>query len=237
MQQDNNRINLILEKYKYLYLNKDLILAPCIEEKSDEDFYLNKSISSNVVECFKDFIMDNKSIENTDLYNYIEFIKNNCFFYPENAYKINKLKEKRKLNIYLRRIPTFSVWKILDYIREYYCYDDKILKELDIYYNLERYILTEINWTSGYYLNRTDYEAYFNKITLFPTTYIIARGDHLENGDFTIFNYSGNEYESENNCLDFNIEKCERVINVLPENKKKNLYSELKTSRIKKLTK
>ena len=237
MQQDDNRIKLILEKYKYLYLNKDLILALCIEKKSDGNFYLNKSVDSSIVECYKNFIMDNKTVDKTDLYNYIEFIKNNSYYYPDYAYRINKLRERRKLNIYLRNIPTFSVWKILDYIREYYCYDDKILKELDIYYNIERFVLIGSDWTSGYFLNVKDWDNNFNKLSLFPSTYIIARGDYLENGDFTIFNYPGNEYEREDNYLEFNFDKCNSIVDGLTLDENKKLYSELNTFKIKKLQK
>ncbi len=237
MQQDDNKNDLFLKKYKYLYDNKEIILAQNIEKSKDNNLFLSKNFDSKFIICFKDFIMGDCSIEKTDLYNYIEFIKSNSFYGPMFQNIIDEFKKHRKLNIYLRTIPTFSVWKILDYVRNWYFDCEEITNELDKYYNLDRYMITGIDWHSGYYLSKYDLDNYYENLGAFPTTYIIARGDFLENGDFTIFNYCGNEFELEDNYLAVNSNIGDTNEVNIDIDLKKNIYSTIYSSHIKKYAK
>lgn len=237
MQQDDYKKELILEKYKYLYDNKEFILACAIEENKYGNYFLNKNIDLSMIACYKDFLINQKKINETELYAYTEFIKNNSFFNPMLIDKINELKNQRKLNLYLRNIPTFSVWKILDYVRNWYYDDKEILNVLDTYYNLDRFMLTGIDWESGYYLNELDIDKKLDKLNMFPTTYVIARGDNLANGEFTIFNYCCNEYEEEANYLAFDKNNCTKKGEYLNIDLKNKIYTEIYALKVKKLLK
>ena len=182
----------LIRRYSYLYENKELILAMCINvvevkpnkrkqeleklkreykklsadkmiinnvettiknvDGSTYEYYLFKDVSSEIVDLYEDFLLGNLPLEETGLYKHIEGVKNSPVYLEGFNNMINALEEKRKKNMHLKNIPTFTVWKILSYVRRKNINNKLALEILDKYYNLDRYMLTRYNFQSGYYL-------------------------------------------------------------------------------------
>ncbi len=213
----------LIRRYSYLYENKELILAMCINivedkpnkrkyEKSPYDktktnkqivdslenviknmnestykYYLFKDVNPEIVELYEDFILGDLPFEETDLYRHIEAVKNNQVYLEAFNNIINALEYQRQKNMHLKKMPTFTVWKILSYVRRKHINNDTILKVLDKYYNLDRYMLTNYNYQSGYYIT----EEELNEDYTFPDPEVYTGN--------IIFKYIGNEYEEEDN--------------------------------------
>ncbi|MDD7132005.1 MAG: hypothetical protein PUH84_02685 [Firmicutes bacterium] len=222
----------LIRRYSYLYENKELILAMCINivedkpnerkqelekikrkyEKSPYDktktnkqivdslenviknmnestykYYLFKDVNPEIVELYEDFILGDLPLEETDLYRHIEAVKNNQVYLEAFNNIINALEYQRQKNMHLKKMPTFTVWKILSYVRRKHINNDTILKVLDKYYNLDRYMLTNYNYQSGYYIT----EEELNEDYTFPNPEVYTGN--------IIFKYIGNEYEEEDN--------------------------------------
>lgn len=222
----------LIRRYSYLYENKELILAMCINivedkpnkrkqelekikrkyEKSPYDktktnkqivdslenviknmnestykYYLFKDVNPEIVELYEDFILGDLPLEETDLYRHIEAVKNNQVYLEAFNNIINALEYQRQKNMHLKKMSTFTVWKILSYVRRKHINNDTILKVLDKYYNLDRYMLTNYNYQSGYYIT----EEELNEDYTFPDPEVYTGN--------IIFKYIGNEYEEEDN--------------------------------------
>jgi len=217
----------LIRRYSYLYENKELILAMCINvveikpnERKQEleklkreykklsadkmiinnvettiknvdgstyEYYLFKDVSSEIVDLYEDFLLGNLPLEETGLYKHIEGVKNSPVYLEGFNNMINALEENRNKNMHLKNIPTFTVWKILSYVRRKNINNKLALEILDKYYNLDRYMLTRYNFQSGYYLMSEE----LNDDYKLPDTDI--------NTGIIMFKYPGNKYEEEDN--------------------------------------
>ena len=155
--------------------------------ESTYKYYLFKDVNPEIVELYEDFILGDLPLEETDLYRHIEAVKNNQVYLEAFNNIINALEYQRQKNMHLKKMPTFTVWKILSYVRRKHINNDTILKVLDKYYNLDRYMLTNYNYQSGYYIT----EEELNEDYTFPDPEVYTGN--------IIFKYIGNEYEEEDN--------------------------------------
>ena len=82
----------LVNRYRYLYENAYFILAPYMHEETEEEYekrleqkriygdytctepliYLNINILDNINSIFEEFLLSDKSIENTSLYKFVE---------------------------------------------------------------------------------------------------------------------------------------------------------------------
>ncbi len=217
----------LIRRYSYLYENKELILAMCINivevkpnkrkeelerlkkkykklsadgeiidnvetaikniDGSTYEYYLFKDVSSEIVDLYEDFLLGDLQVEETELYKHIEGVKNSPVYLEGFNNMINSLEEKRSKNMHLKNIPTFTVWKILSYVRRKNIDNKLILEVLDKYYNLDRYMLTRYDFQSGYYIREEELSDDYE----FPITDISASS--------VMFKYYGNKYEEEDN--------------------------------------
>ena len=138
--------------------------------------YLFRKVYDNIVNAYEEFLFTDENIENTVLYKHIESLKNNPGYYESVQDYINRLEERRQNNHWLKRIPTFTVWKILTYVRDKNLNNAVILEALEKYYNLDRYIITGVNWESGYKLLQIDYEEKEEELDRFSSPILIGEG-------------------------------------------------------------
>ena len=226
----------LLRRYKYLYENKELILANCIIydiekkyikkqlkklrasirkiNKTDENAilinsiiskykydlktpkpYLSSKISEDYVDMMEELILGDIELEETKLYKFIESIKENKEVLSNYNNMINDLEERRKKNKHLKNIPTFTVWKILSYVRKKYADNDVVLAALDKYYNIERFIIANDDCTYGYYIPEDEENISYD----YPSSELYASAC----GNAVVFNYRGNEFEEEDEYHDF----------------------------------
>lgn len=284
----------LMKRYLYLYDNKELILALCInygiEEKHykeeikqttkllhsieegkghselktiqiellsnlleglNEDLhkpklYLFAKVNDEIVDAYEEFLFTDQNIEDTILYKHIEALKNNPLFLESVQDSINRLEEKRQNNMHLKRIPTFTVWKILTYVKNRNKDNSAVLEALEKYYNIDRYMLTGINWKSGYKFLSIDYNSE-EKPSFFPNSMLIGESNIGGQYSAVIFHYPGNEYEEEDDyfafdwCLEFekqpsnNYSKTNFMaalvsMPMLPEELKKEMFEKVKSS-------
>lgn len=211
--------NEIIKRYMYLYQNKELILALCINVGIEEDrlnkqiknsknilkknkivkenvdicnifkqkirdyslelkygkYYLMGNVSNDIVSMFEEFLFSDNSMESLNLYKHIEAVKCSEKYVESFNYLIESLEERRKFNILLKKIPTFTVWKILSYVQRKNKYNIIIEKALDKYYNLDRYVSYLDDSKAGYYVKEDDYleEEMYHK---YPNSIIMNDG-------------------------------------------------------------
>ena len=157
-----------------------------------ENYYLMSRVNKDIVSMFEDFLFSDDMMENSNLYKHIEAVKLNRKFLDIFNYSIELLEERRQTNIQLRKLPTFTVWRILSYVRNNKG-NKKILNALDKYYNLDRFIIAEDDCTTGYYMTESDYED-SERYYKYPNDIIIA-------GGIIILSYK-NCFEEEDNYFD-----------------------------------
>ena len=256
---DNNLIQEeLMKRYLYLYDNKELILALCINygirenyykeqiktknalkkklkkqfKQSKENFnqtitnneiynlllsayedekelkepkpYLYAKVSDDIVNAYEEFLFTDGNIEDTILYKHIETLKNSPKFLETVEESINNLEERRQKNKYLKKIPTFTVWKILTYVKNKNKDNATELKALEKYYNIDRYIITGVNWESGYKLCEADYES-GEKLSKLPNPRLIGESNIGGEYNAVIFDYPGNELEEEDDYSVFDL--------------------------------
>lgn len=158
-----------------------------------ENYYLMSRVNKDIVSMFEDFLFSDDMMENSNLYKHIEAVKLNRKFLDIFNYSIELLEERRQTNIQLRKLPTFTVWRILSYVRRNNKENKKILNALDKYYNLDRFIIAEDDCTTGYYMTESDYED-SERYYKYPNDIIIA-------GGIIILSYK-NCFEEEDNYFD-----------------------------------
>lgn len=158
-----------------------------------ENYYLMSRVNKDIVSMFEDFLFSDDMMENSNLYKHIEAVKLNRKFLDIFNYLIELLEERRQTNIQLRKLPTFTVWRILSYVRRNNKGNKKILNALDKYYNLDRFIIAEDDCTTGYYMTESDYED-SERYYKYPNDIIIA-------GGIIILSYK-NCFEEEDNYFD-----------------------------------
>ena len=158
-----------------------------------ENYYLMSRVNKDIVSMFEDFLFSDDMMENSNLYKHIEAVKLNRNYLDVFNYSIELLEERRQTNIQLRKLPTFTVWRILSYVRKNNKGNKKILNALDKYYNLDRFIIAEDDCTTGYYMTESDYED-SERYYKYPNDIIIA-------GGIIISSYK-NCFEEEDNYFD-----------------------------------
>lgn len=177
---------------------KDLMITcmnDMIKKLNMTDYYLCKEINEELSNAFEEFILGDKSIEETSLFKHIESVKKSDYYLILFNELIEELENRRKKNMHLSKVPTFTVWKILTYVRRKNL-NNKIVKEaLDKYYNLERYFLIGDDSNYGFIIPKGVSEEFPN----YPSTDIITYGKY----GGIISAYRNNEFETEDDYYNF----------------------------------
>ncbi len=236
----------LIRRYEYLLMNKELILAMCINYgiekdrykrtvkrlkeliKSMEDkrltceeeslrrlaiaaindcrekldvpqVYLFSKVSDEIVNAFEEFLFTDGNIEDTILYKHIEALKSNPDYLTSVNILIDKLEDRRLGSIYLIQVPTFTVWKILSYVRRKNKDNKAILDALDKYYNIERYMISGVDYNSGYVVGEDETLENGYDLSVFPTTSIYSEVNFGKEWNAIAADYPGNEFEEEDN--------------------------------------
>ena len=157
--------------------------------------YLSATPSKEYIDMLEEFILGDLEIEDTELYNVIENIKNNKEELSRYNNMIEELEERREKNPHTKKMPAFTVWKILSYVRERYEDNSTVTFALQKYYNLERYVLFDDDSIYGYYVAESHHGVPFDK-------YPNASTFGSFNGSCVEKVYRGNEYEKEDKYFD-----------------------------------
>lgn len=153
-----------------------------------EKYYLMANVNDSIVDMYEDFLFSDKEMEELDLYKHIEGVKNSEYLDVFNTL-IENLETRRKRNFYLKKVPTFTVWKILSYVRRKNIDNRLVLDALDKYYNIDRFMLTGDNYESGYKLLESDiYRLGEGSLVKYPSTILMTGGiiNNFENNSFEI---------------------------------------------------
>lgn len=153
-----------------------------------EKYYLMANVNDSIVDMYEDFLFSDKEMEELDLYKHIEGVKNSKYLDVFNTL-IENLETRRKRNFYLKKVPTFTVWKILSYVRRKNIDNRLVLDALDKYYNIDRFMLTGDNYESGYKLLESDiYRLGEYCLVKYPSTILMTGGiiNNFENNSFEI---------------------------------------------------
>ena len=128
-------------------------------ELNTEKYYLMANVNDSIVAMFEDFLFSDSAMEKLDLYNHVEAVKINKNYLEAFNLAIELLEERRNCNMQLKNLPTFTVWKILSYVRRKNTNNKILLTALDKYYNIDRFIITGEDCISGYNLLEYDYNS------------------------------------------------------------------------------
>lgn len=153
-----------------------------------EKYYLMANVNDSIVDMYEDFLFSDKEMEELDLYKHIEGVKNSKYLDVFNTL-IENLESRRKRNFYLKKVPTFTVWKILSYVRRKNIDNRLVLDALDKYYNIDRFMLTGDNYESGYKLLESDINRLGEYcLVKYPSTILMTGGiiNDFENNSFEI---------------------------------------------------
>jgi len=143
--------------------------------------YLFATVSDDIVNVYEEFLFTDENMENTVLYKHIESLKNSPILLKNVQESIERLEERRQKNQWLKKIETFTVWKILTYVKNNNLKNAVVLDALEKYYNLDRYMLTGINWESGYKLLKIDYEEKEEELNRFLSSTLMLEGSVANN--------------------------------------------------------
>lgn len=159
-----------------------------------EKYYLMANVNDSIVDMYEDFLFSDKEMEELDLYKYIEGVKNSKYLDVFNTL-IENLGTRRKRNFHLKKVPTFTVWKILSYVRRKNIDNRLVLDALDKYYNIDRFMLTGDNYESGYKLLESDINRLGEYcLVKYPSTILMTGG--------IINDFENNSFEIEDDCYD-----------------------------------
>ena len=153
-----------------------------------EKYYLMANVNDSIVDMYEDFLFSDKEMEELDLYKHIEGVKNSKYLDVFNTL-IENLETRRKRNFHLKKVPTFTVWKILSYVRRKNIDNRLVLDALDNYYNIDRFMLTGDNYESGYKLLESDINRLGEYcLVKYPSTILMTGGiiNDFENNSFEI---------------------------------------------------
>lgn len=153
-----------------------------------EKYYLMANVNDSIVDMYEDFLFSDKEMKELDLYKHIEGVKNSKYLDVFNTL-IENLETRRKRNFHLKKVPTFTVWKILSYVRRKNIDNRLVLDALDKYYNIDRFMLTGDNYESGYKLLESDiYRLGEGSLVKYPSTILMTGGiiNDFENNSFEI---------------------------------------------------
>lgn len=181
------------DRYKCLYENAQFLLAPFMYEQTEKEFndlnekskklklpviyhpliYL-KTPNIRLLRMLEEALLGAKLLENTDLYKYINYNKNNKEYiqYYKKGLELLEKKNNDKLEILKDKL---DIWNILTLIRKYISNQsisasikENKLKAMDEYFRIARYKNDGKVWTSGYHLNFHDAKN-FEKLSFTPS--------------------------------------------------------------------
>lgn len=142
-------------------------------ELNTEKYYLMSNVNDNVVSMFEDFLFSDFDMEELDLYKHIEAVKSDEKYLGAFNYLIEQLEDRRNCNANLSNIPTFTVWKILSYVRRKNSNNKILLDALDKYYNIDRFVISNSDCISGYRFLECDYDKLSEDIlNKYPNVFI-----------------------------------------------------------------
>lgn len=180
-------------------------------------YYLFSNVDKNIISLIEEVIFTDKDIENTILYRYIKELKNSNKYYEDAQNKIYNLKKRYENNQSLKEENPLTVWKLLTYVRKNNLSNNTLLKALDKYFNIDRYIKTEIDWKSGYILLEEDIkenEEFLNN-EIYNNSIVIKYGNEYSG----IMLKKTNTYEEEDKYYLTEVEEYE-----LKNSNQKKLY-------------
>lgn len=179
----------------------DDIICSLYSELGKEKYYLCIDVDDEIISAYEEFLFSDCPIEYTVLYKHIEGLKNSPIYLESVNDMINSLEERRTYNKWLSKIPTFTVWKILDYVRLKYLNNKVVLGALDKYYNIDRTVMTGLDSVCGYKMFG---EECFDdeKLSKYPSSTIVSG----VSGSYVIMDYKNNQYEHEDDYIDFKSE-------------------------------
>lgn len=182
------------ERYSNNFLNELEKLEKIYQQELENPiYYLFSKVDKNLVSLIEELLFTDKEIENTILYRYINELKTSPKYLKDAKTKINKLKQRYENMPITKGVP-FTVWKILTYVRKNNLQNEILLKALDKYFNIDRFIKTKIEWKSGYILLSEDIKENqeFLNNELYTSNSIIK----YEN-TYSGINITNNNYEEE----------------------------------------
>ena len=185
----------------------DAVIKSLKEQLGKDKYYLCSKVSKKIVDAFEEVLFTDGNLEETQLYKYVTALKNDQLMYESVMDMIDDLEERRKCNQHLSRIPTFTVWKILNYVRRKYKDNAVALEALDKYYNIERTMFTGMDSECGYFLKGEECED-DEKLSKYYSSTIIGGVP----GSYIICDYKGNKYETEDDYFVFERELDDEVI-------------------------
>lgn len=192
-------------------LNRELfdkIIDSISSQLGIEVFYLYSDVSSEIVDAFDEFLFTDLAIEDTVIYKYVEALKKNDLYMESVNSMIESLQERRSHNQFLRKVPTFTVWKILGYVREKYKNNRVALDALDKYYNIDRTVITGMDSDCGYILRGEEmYDD--DKLSKYPSLVSMSG----VSSSYIIFDYKGNVYEREDDYIVYEKEPDKEILN------------------------
>ena len=179
----------------------DSIICSLYSELGKEKYYLCTDVDDEIISAYEEFLFSDCPIEYAVLYKHIESLKNNPIYLESVNDMINSLEERRSYNKWLSKISTFTVWKILDYVRLKYLNNKVVLGALDKYYNIDRTVMTGLDSICGYKMFG---EECFDeeKLSKYPSSTIVSG----VSGSYVILDYQNNCYEHEDDYIDFKSE-------------------------------
>ena len=156
----------LVNRYRYLYENAFLILAPYMYEQTEEEYqksvddyikqfgrsiidkpsiYLKINRLDSVNSIFEEFLLSDKKLEDTELYKFIES-KRNDKEYLEQVKRGIELTDKKNIERCEITKESLNIWKILNSTWDYVSEQSGDLKNkesklrvLDEYYRIARY--------------------------------------------------------------------------------------------------
>lgn len=173
----------LVNRYRYLYENAYFILAPYMHKQTDKEYqemierdtkkygrslimepmiYLNINTLDSVNSIFEEFLLDNKNIEDTELYKFVESKRDDKEYLEQvkQGLELLEIKNIGKTGILKENL---DIWKILNATWDYVSEQSGDLKNkenklsvLDEYYRIARYQNDGKIYTSGRNLNLHD---------------------------------------------------------------------------------
>ena len=157
--------------------------------------YLSSYSPSWYTNMLEELLLGDLELEDTKIYHRINTIKENEILFYQFKNMVNDLEQRRKKNQHLKRIPTFTVWKILSYVRNKYKNNKVVLSALDKYYNLDRYTIAQDDCMYGYYIEENIEKVSHN----YPNSTLYGNS----HDSCVSFSYQGNKYEKEDDYFDY----------------------------------
>lgn len=179
----------LVRRYKYLYENANFILAPFMREQTQNEYnefvkkdiekygysnmkepliYLNINVLDSINSLFEEFLLSDKKMEESFLYQMIENKKGDKEYLEEVKKGLKLLEKVNASRCYLKM--TLSIWEILNKTAEYIEEQSEDienknykLRVLDEYYRILRYNNTGKIYISG---RKENIKDHFSSISI-----------------------------------------------------------------------